>query len=129
LKVMKTNKTGTRLSVTGRTREMLISFLENLHDRRFSDAEKDLTSIQERSFPSEEYREGYINALEGLLLSVRSGDERDFYNRLKKSHKSLEDYLAEFKSFRESPTRAPFDHGYFTAWMDILQYKINKGEN
>jgi len=71
--------------------------------------EKDLTSIQERSFPSEEYREGYINALEGLLLSVRSGDGRDFYNRLKKSHKSLEDYLAEFKSFRELPTRAPFD--------------------
>ena len=127
--MMKTNKTGTRLSVTGRTREMIISFLKNIHDRRFSDAEKDLTSIQERSFPSEEYREGYINALEGLLLSVRSSDERDFYNRLKNSQKSLEDYLAEFKLFRELQSRAPFDHGYFTAWMDIIQYNINKGKN
>ena len=120
----KTSKPGRKLSVTGKTRESVIIFFDNLLDRKFSDAERELENIRQKRFPDPEYRMGYTNALEGLLLSVRSGDERDLYNRTHNG-KKLKDYIKEFKDFRKLPVRTQFDQGYFSAWTDILQYQIN----
>lgn len=120
----KTSKPGRKLSVTGKTRESVITFFDNLLDRKFSDAERELENLKQKRFPDAEYRTGYTNALEGLLLSVRSGDERDFYNRTHNG-KTLNDYIKEFKDFRKLPVRTQFDQGYFSAWTDILQYRIN----
>ncbi|MBE0633538.1 hypothetical protein IH574_03115, partial [Candidatus Bathyarchaeota archaeon] len=102
---MTTNNLGRKLSVTGKTRESVILFFDNLLERKFSDAEKELENIKTRKFPDEEYQKGYINALEGLLLSVRSGDDRDFYNRTHMMGKTLENYIDEFKDFRKLPIR------------------------
>ena len=120
----KTSNPGRKLSATGKTRESVITFFDNLLDRKFSDAERELENIKQKRFPDPEYRNGYANALEGLLLSVRSGDERDFYNRTHNG-KTLQDYIKEFKDFRKLPVRTQFDQGYFSAWTDILQYQIN----
>jgi len=122
------SNTGRKLSVTGKTRESVIMFFDNLLDRKFTDAERELENIKEKKFPDEEYQNGYVNALEGLLLSVRSGDERDFYNRPSLNGKSQDDYIKEFKEFRKLPVRTQFDQGYFSAWTDILQYRINTGK-
>ncbi|MBT4425034.1 hypothetical protein HOC87_11830 [Candidatus Bathyarchaeota archaeon] len=121
----KTIKPGRGLTVTGKTRESVLSFFKNMIDRRFTEAEKALSAIRERKFTDEEYKTGYINALDGLLLSVRSGDERDFYNRTNLNKKNLKEHKAEFKEFRKTPIRTQFDSGYFAAWSDIMQYKIN----
>ncbi len=121
-----TNNLGRKLSVTGKTRESVILFFDNLLERKFSDAEKELENIKTRKFPDEEYQKGYINALEGLLLSVRSGDDRDFYNRTHMMGKTLENYIDEFKDFRKLPIRTQFDQGFFSAWTDIFQYRVNK---
>jgi hypothetical protein len=94
-------------------------------ERRFTDAEKALDAIKARKFTDEEFKAGYINALEGLLLSVRSGDERDFYNRNHFDEKSFKSYKEEFKEFRKTPIRTQFDSGYFAAWSDIMQYRVN----
>ena len=94
-------------------------------DRRFIDAEKALDAIKTRKFTDEEFKTGYINALDGLLLSVRSGDERDFYNRNNFDEKSLKAHRDEFKEFRKTPIRTQFDSGYFAAWSDIMQYRGN----
>ncbi|TFH17103.1 hypothetical protein E4H04_05585 [Candidatus Bathyarchaeota archaeon] len=123
---MTTNNLGRKLSVTGKTRESVILFFDNLLERKFSDAEKELENIKTRKFPDEEYQKGYINALEGLLLSVRSGDDRDFYNRTHMMGKTLENYIDEFKDFRKLPIRTQFDQGFFSAWTDIFQYRVNK---
>lgn len=119
------SKLGRKLTVTGKTRESVMLFLSNVLERKFSDAEKELENIKEKKFPDDEYQRGYINALEGLLLSVRSGDERDFYNRTMQNGKSLNEYVKEFKDFRKFPVRTQFDQGYFSAWTDVLQYRIN----
>jgi hypothetical protein len=123
--VTTTNNSGRKLSVTGKTRESVILFLNNLLERKFTDAEKELENLKEKKFPDEEYQKGYINTLEGLLLSVRSGDERDFYNRTSMNNRSLDDYIKEFKEFRKLPNRTQFDQGYFSAWTDVLQFRIN----
>jgi hypothetical protein len=119
------SKPGSKLTVTGKTRESVITYLENVHDRKFTDAERALEALKEKKFPDEQYKMGYINAMEGLLLSVRSGDDRDFYNRTNGNGKNLDDYVKEFKEFRKLPIRTQFDQGFFSAWTDIIQYKIN----
>jgi viroplasmin and RNaseH domain-containing protein len=119
------SKPGTKLTVTGKTRESVVTYLENVHDRKFTDAERELAALKEKRFPDEEYQQGYLNAMEGLLLSVRSGDDRDFYNRTNGNGKSSQDYVKEFKEFRKLPIRTQFDQGFFSAWTDIIQYKIN----
>lgn len=119
------SKPGTKLTVTGKTRESVIIYLANVHDRKFTDAERELEALKEKKFPDEEYQQGYINAMEGLLVTVRSGDERDFYNRTNGNGKSLDEYVQEFKEFRKLPIRTQFDQGFFSAWTDIVQYRIN----
>jgi hypothetical protein len=94
-------------------------------DRKFTEAEKALSTLKERKFQNDEFRAGYTNALEGLLLSVRSGDERDFYNRNNFEDRGLKIYREEFKELRKSPIRTQFDSGYFAAWSDIMQYQKN----
>jgi hypothetical protein len=123
--VTKTNIKGRKLSVTGKTREMVTRFFENLMDRKFSDAERELDNLKERKIVDYEYKKGYIEAFEGLLLSVRSGDERDFYNRINLSGKKYDEYIKKFKDFRKLPTRTQFDQGFFSAWADILQFRKN----
>ena len=119
------SKPGAKLTVTGKTRESVIAYLQNVHDRKFTDAERELETLKTRKFPDDEYQMGYINAMDGLLLSVRSGDDRDFYNRTHVSGKTLDDYVTEFKEFRKLPIRTQFDQGFFSAWTDIIQYRIN----
>ena len=119
------SKPGSKLTVTGNTRKSVVIYLENVHDRKFTDAERELETLKEKKFPDEEYQKGYINAMEGLLLSVRSGADSDFYNRTNGTEKTLKDYVKEFKEFRKLPIRTQFDQGFFSAWTDITQYRIN----
>ncbi|MCB2172852.1 hypothetical protein KQH65_08960 [archaeon] len=119
------SKPGSKLTVTGKTRESVVTYLENVHDRKFTDAEREIENLKDKRFPDEEYQMGYINAMEGLLLSVRSGDDRDFYNRPNGNGKNNKDYVKEFKEFRKLPIRTQFDQGFFSAWTDIIQYRIN----
>lgn len=113
------------LSVQGKTRKAVVEFIDNLLDRRFTDAERSLENVKECSFSDDEYKNGYVNALEGLLLTVRSGDERDFLNKNQFTPESLEDYREEFNGFASSPIRTSWDSGYFFAWSDLMQYKYN----
>lgn len=121
----KTSSNTRGLSVQGKTRKAVAEFIENLLDRKFTDAERSLESVKGCSFSDEEYKAGYVNALEGLLLTVRSGDERDFLNKNEFTPESLKDYRAKFKGFASSPVRTSWDSGYFDAWSDLMQYKYN----
>ena len=113
------------LRVTGKTRESVVSYMNKLFDRKFTDAERALEQVKERKFGEEEYREGYIKALEGILLSSRSGDERDFLNKASSTPDELKKYKAEFKAFTTKPIKSQFDDGYFSAWQDFMTYRIN----
>jgi len=109
-------------------RDEIVTFFENLFTRRFSEAEKALEAIKEKRFGNTEFKEGYVKALEGLLLSYRSGDDRDFLNRAPFDTKSMERYKREFKAFIKDGIHAPFDIGYFMAWSDLVQYRLDTGK-
>jgi hypothetical protein len=106
------------------TRNEVIAFFETLFARRFSDAERAIEAMKEKKIGDVEFKEGYVNALEGLLLSYRSGDERDFLNRAPFDKKSMARYKKEFTGFVRDGVRSPFDIGFFMAWSDLLQYRL-----
>ena len=113
------------LILKGKNRDLLLRFLNNLLDRRFTDAERVLESINDGDFSDKEFKKGYINALEGMLLSSRSGDERDFFNKANFHDDEIKELQKEFSSMREKISTSNFDRGYFSAWSDLTQFKFN----
>ncbi|MFQ6052754.1 MAG: hypothetical protein ACE5OO_00805 [Candidatus Bathyarchaeia archaeon] len=103
----------------------IIAFFESVMERRFSEAERALNAVREKPLGNEEFKAGYLNALEGILVSTRSGDERDFINKVPFDAKSMEKYKRKFRSFVREGVRTPFDMGYFSAWSDFMHYRLN----
>jgi hypothetical protein len=105
----------------------ITKFFINLMARKFSDAERAIKSVKEKPFDDDEFKKGYLTALEGILLSSRSGDSRDFLNRAPFDPKSMKKYRRDFSAFIKNGIHAPFDLGYFSAWSDFLNHRFNSG--
>jgi hypothetical protein len=102
-----------------------MTFFDNIFERKFSDADRALKVVKENRFGDADFKEGYVKAMEGLLLSYRSGDERDFLIRAPFDKKSMDRYKKEFRSFLRNGVHSPFDVGFFLAWSDLIQYRLN----
>jgi hypothetical protein len=123
--VTKASKSTRRFIVRGKGRDDVEAFLSNVLDRKFTDAERALKALQKRNFGDPEFKKGYVAALEGILLSERSGDERDFFNNVTSNPDKMKKYKEEFIEFNTSPVRTSFDMGFFSAWTDLIQYRLN----
>lgn len=121
----KNSKNTRNLIVKGKARENLDLFLSNALERKFTDAERALDELRKRNLGDPEFREGYLSALEGILLSVRSGDDRDFFNKMNFDLDKMRKYREEFLEFNTSPVRTSYDLGFFSAWTDLMQYRVN----
>ncbi|MGD2201562.1 MAG: hypothetical protein PVJ38_08025 [Candidatus Bathyarchaeota archaeon] len=97
-------------------------------ERRFANAEKAMETISEKRFSDGEFKKGYIHALEGILLSKRTGDDRDFFNRELFDKESKKRYRKSFQEFIKKGVRSQFDIGYFMAWSDMVQYLLDNDE-
>lgn len=126
------------------------AFFDLLSERRFTDAERQLASLElgivfiktraegpavdkkesqfNRSDPSPEYITGYVRALEGVLVAARSSDERALFNRLPKDRRVLERYRRDFLQFRDDILHSTFDRGFFSAWVEYLEYSLKRLE-
>jgi hypothetical protein len=112
------------LTATGKTREAVIEFFDALIERRFSDADKALEEVRNRKNPNPEFQDGYIKALEGILTSARSGDERDYLSRASNTEEGLEKQSKDFKEILQKGRPKPFDIGFFSAWSDLIHYRL-----
>jgi hypothetical protein len=97
-------------------------FLEHVEQRAWTDAEKELDVIRQKSDNSQ-WSRGYVKALEGLMLSYRNNDDKyiflpkilanrpeDVINNLKK----------EFSEFAANELHGEYDRGYFKALDDYF---------
>ena len=112
------------MTATGKTREAVIVFFDAVIERRFSDADKALEEVRNRKNTNPEFQEGYIKALEGILTSARSGDERDFLNKAGNTEEGLEKYGKDFKEILMKGRPKAFDLGFFSAWSDLVHYRL-----
>lgn len=106
-----------------KSRDDIINFYECLFTRKFTEAEKALEAVKDGRFGDTEFKKGYTQALEGILLSIRSGDDRDFLIKAPFDKKHLKKYSDDFKVFVQDDGSAPYDVGYFMAWSDLVRYK------
>ena len=84
-----------------------------------------MDNIKKGRFGDTEFKNGYVQALEGIMVSFRTGDERDFLNKTPFDKKSLSSHKKDFKKFVQDDVNSPFDVGYFMAWSDFLLYKLD----
>lgn len=112
------------MTATGKTRESVIVFFDAVIERRFSDADKALDEVRSRRNANPEFQEGYIKALEGILTSARSGDDRDFFNRASVTEEGMEKHSKDFRELLMKGRPKPFDTGFFSAWSDMAHYRL-----
>jgi hypothetical protein len=119
------SKTKRAMMASRGAREDIVTFFKGVQERRFSDAERALEAVKEKRFGNSDFKAGYLNALDGILLSSRSGDQRDFLNKASMETASMERYNRELGEFVKEGIHTPFDVGYFSAWSDFLHFQLN----
>lgn len=104
-------------------------FFREIGDRAWTDAEKELDSIRQQSNGTD-WSRGYVKALEGILLTFRSGDDKYIFlpRALQKaSSENLESLRREFAEFTKSTIHGSYDRGFFRALEDYLS--LSPGNN
>lgn len=103
-----------------KTESFTTQFFQLLTERRFTEAERALEQIRQGVKATEHYR-GYINALEGMLIALKSNDDRYvFISQIEPS--KVDELRTEFSQESKNPLHADFDRGFFVAWADYVSH-------
>jgi len=102
-------------------------FLEHVEARAWTDAEKELDVIRQKSDNSQ-WSRGYVKALEGLMLTYRNNDDKYIFlpkilaNRTEDAISNLK---KEFSEFATNELHGEYDRGYFKALNDYFTLLAN----
>jgi len=97
-------------------------FLQFVGERSWTDAEKELDIIRQKS-ENTQWSRGYVKALEGLLLTYRNDDDKYIYLPKALANRTEEDTKAlrkDFADFAANDLHGEYDRGYFKALEDYL---------
>src|SRR3989442_5172543 len=97
-------------------------FLEQVEARAWTDAEKELDIIRQKS-ENTQWSRGYVKALEGLLLTYRNDDDKYIYLPKALANRTEEDTKVlrkDFADFAANDLHGEYDRGYFKALEDYL---------
>lgn len=97
-------------------------FLQEVGQRAWTDAEKELDNIRLKS-DGGQWSRGYVKALEGLLLTFRTGDDKYIYlPRILASatKETVTNLRTEFAQLSSSDIHGDYDRGYFKALEEFL---------
>ena len=104
---------------------LMTRFFQLVSERKFAEAERVLERIHARMKNSgkEEFNKGYLDALNGIILSVRSsGGSYEFFSNLDLTDvPSLKKHYEDFKKNARNRFQADYDIGYFSALTDFLR--------
>lgn len=90
--------------------------------RAWTDAEKELDGIRQKAENALWYK-GYVKALEGLLLTYRTNDDKYIYlPKMLATHgeDSINQLRREFGEFAANEIHGEYDRGYFKALEDYV---------
>ncbi|TMI18401.1 hypothetical protein E6H32_04880 [Candidatus Bathyarchaeota archaeon] len=97
-------------------------FLEHVEARAWTDAEKELDIIRQKSDNSQ-WSRGYVKALEGLMLTYRTNDDKYiFLPRVlaTRTEDTISNLKKEFSEFALNELHGEYDRGYFKALDDYF---------
>ncbi|RJS92625.1 hypothetical protein CW705_02460 [Candidatus Bathyarchaeota archaeon] len=111
---------------------LMTRFFLLVSERKFAEAERVLQRIRTRMNQNRrrEFNKGYLDALNGIILSYRSGGgSYEFFSNLDMSDVSaLKKHYEDFKRNAGSRFQADYDRGYFSALSDFLRVIIKNVE-
>lgn len=101
---------------------MVDYYFSHILERNLAAAERILTDIRP-TLEGSAWQKGYLNALEGMLVTQRSGDTRYVYlSRLDlKDPKKIDEARRCFQAEVKNPLQGEFDRGFFSAWLEFLR--------
>ena len=107
----------------------VVRFIQLLKGRRFAEAERVLERIKE-STNTTEWNTGYIQALDGIILSQKSNDSYAFLSNIdlddpKQLRKNRKEFLKEYKN----KVHSDYDRGFFAAWADFMLISVREITN
>jgi hypothetical protein len=97
-------------------------FLEHVEARAWTDAEKELDVIRQKSDNSQ-WARGYVKALEGLMLTYRNNDDKYiFLPRVlaSRTEDTISNLKKEFSEFASNELHGEYDRVYFKALDDYF---------
>jgi ATP/maltotriose-dependent transcriptional regulator MalT len=101
-------------------------------ERRFAEAERTLERITAKMEKSRkrDFNRGYLNALDGILLTSRSSSETyEFFGNLDLNDvDALERYYKDFLANTKGRFHADYDRGYFSALADYMRVILRTAE-
>ena len=109
---------------------IITRYLRLLVQRNFTEAERELEKIKQGIKPTQ-WGRGYFNALEGMIISLKSSDSIYLYiNKVSINNGTeIDDLQKRFSRLSKDSLQGEFDKGYFTAWVEYLEvFKSNKIE-
>jgi len=96
-------------------------FFQAVNDRRISDAEKELDGIR-TNIPATESANGYLKALEGLLLAAKTTDDKYLYlSKIEMTPTKVKALRKEFAQHGTNGLHSDYDRGYFQAVESYLR--------
>jgi hypothetical protein len=90
--------------------------------RAWTDAEKELDTVRQK-VQNTPWCKGYVKALEGLMLTYKTNDDKYIYlpralsNR---TEESINQLRKEFEEFASSEIHGEYDRGYFRALEEYV---------
>ncbi len=99
-------------------------FLQYVGERAWTDAEKELDTIRQKS-ENTQWSRGYVKALEGLLLTYRNEDDKYIYLPKALASRTDENTQAlrkDFADFSTNELHGEYDRGYFKALEDYISF-------
>jgi hypothetical protein len=102
-------------------------FFQLISNKNFKEAEEALEQIKDKLEKSPE-NFGYLKALEGLILTFKSDDEKLYLKKLMetKDEKELNRLKNEFSTHVKNELHGEYDKGYFKALLEYLNF-LKKG--
>ncbi len=97
-------------------------FLEHVEARAWTDAEKELDIIRQKSDNSQ-WSRGYVKALEGLMLTYRTNDDKYIFLPkvlASRTQDTISGLKKEFSEFAANELHGEYDRGYFKALDDYF---------
>lgn len=112
----------------GRKPRMASRYFSLLLSRNFSEADEILKSLREKA--KTEWEKGYVNAMEGLMVSLRAEGEGLLYaKRIMGNSSSLKNAKSRFMKIAKEPkiVTIPFEDGFAKCWIDFLRILGSQG--
>lgn len=97
-------------------------FFESIIYGRLKESEKNFDKIIVEEKIDSEKKRGYMKALEGLLLTLKSSDDKYlFFVRKSLDENNLEKLMEEFNDHVNDLLQSEYDRGYFSALLDYIK--------